>query len=402
MKILRYLKTKGVKRACEVIWQYKLDIIIQKVLVLIFKSKSLRDIIIIESHNDFDSNGGAFYDYLIDNKYNDKYKIVWLVRNKKPESLPNNVECYEIYKPSLKKDYLLINAKYILTCQDAIGTLRVGQASYYLTHGAMALKNTKGNISVPDSMTYILAPSEYLKQIQADLLSIEYPNNRQIILGYPCHDILYNLKSGDLNKITNSVYKKVILWMPTFRRNKTGERNDSTIEFSMGIPIIETVEQYDKLNNILKDLNMLLIIKIHPMQDLKQIKIHSDTNIIVLDGNAVKKLNLDNYRLMVDVDGMISDYSSSGTDFLHTQKPIAYTLDDIKQYKLGFIVEDPMELMPGIKIYCFDDLIKFVMSIYNNEDEYYTERKEVLNKMFSYHDGNSCKRLAEHMELSIN
>lgn len=399
MKILKYLKTKGVKRACEVIWQYKLDIVIQKVLVLIFKSKSLKDIIIIESHNDFDSNGGAFYDYLINKKYNNKYKIVWLVRNKKPENLPKNVECYEIYKPSIKKDYLLINAKYILTCQDAIGTLRIGQVAYYLTHGAIALKNTKGNISVPDSMTYILAPSEYLKQIQADLLSIAYPNNRQIILGYPCHDVLYNLKLGDLNKITNRVYKKVILWMPTFRRNKTGDRNDSVIEFFMGVPIIETIDQYHKLNSILNDLNMLLIIKIHPMQDLKQIKIHSDTNIIVLDGNAVKKLNIDNYRLMVDVDGMISDYSSSGTDFLHTQKPIAYTLDDIKQYKLGFIVENPLEFMPGMKIYGFDDLIRFVMSIYNNEDEYYTERKEVLNKMFCYHDGNSCKRLVEHMNL---
>ena len=153
MNIFSYLKKKGVKRACEVIWQYKLDIVIQKIFVFVFKTHRLQDVIVIESHNDFDSNGGAFYDYLIANGYNNRYKIVWLIRNRKPKNLPQNVECYGIYRPSLKKDYYLSNAKYILTCQDAIGALRDGQVAYYLTHGAMALKNTKGNISVPKSMT---------------------------------------------------------------------------------------------------------------------------------------------------------------------------------------------------------------------------------------------------------
>ena len=36
----------------------------------IYSNKPMQDVIIIESHNDFDSNGGAFYDYLIANNYN--------------------------------------------------------------------------------------------------------------------------------------------------------------------------------------------------------------------------------------------------------------------------------------------------------------------------------------------
>lgn len=54
-----------------------------KTLNLLYKRKKLLDVIIIESHNDFDSNGGAFYDYLIKNNFNAKYKIVWLLKNKK-------------------------------------------------------------------------------------------------------------------------------------------------------------------------------------------------------------------------------------------------------------------------------------------------------------------------------
>lgn len=62
----------------------------------------LQDVIILESHNDFDSNGGAFYDYLIENGYNKKYKIVWFLRNKCPQHLPENVEGYRYNRVSIK------------------------------------------------------------------------------------------------------------------------------------------------------------------------------------------------------------------------------------------------------------------------------------------------------------
>ena len=68
----------------------------------------------IESHNDFDCNGGAFYEYLLRNGYNKKYKIVWLLKNPslKPDSLPQNVECVPLFKPSFKKDYFVWVAKF--------------------------------------------------------------------------------------------------------------------------------------------------------------------------------------------------------------------------------------------------------------------------------------------------
>lgn len=401
MNTLNYIREKGLRRAIQVIWQYKIDILFQRVFAFVFMNKRLMDSIIIESHNDFDSNGGAFYDYLIKNQINSMYKIIWLIRNKAPKNLPKNVFCFSIYRPSIRKDYYITNSKFILTCQDVIGTCRKGQKSYYLSHGAMALKNTKGNSSVPKSISFILTPSDYLLPIQANLLSIRYPNEKQIILGYPCHDILHNLKygEGDLKKITMNHFEKVIIWMPTFRKLKSGNRIDSDIEFSMGIPIIKNDEEFCKLDEKIKGYNILLIIKIHPMQDLSKIRIKSTTNIAVLDGGTVKKLGIDNYRLMVDTDAMITDYSSSGTDYLQINKPLAYTLDDLKEYKLGFIRENIQELMPGKKLYAFDDLLAFIDDIATDVDDYATERMDVLGKMFKYHDGNSCERLAEHMGI---
>ena len=247
MNPIKYLKKKGFKRAIKVIWQYKIDILFQMLLKILCKNRSLLNCIVIESHNDFDSNGGAFYDYLIDKNLNEQYRIIWLLRNKAPKHLPKNVQCFNIYTPSIRKDYYIVNSKFILTCQDSIGIFREGQRAYYLTHGAMALKNTKGNISVPKTISYILAPSEYLLPIQADLLSISYPNEKQIILGYPCHDVLHNIKhgDGDLKKLTgrkssfnveqesNQKFEKVIIWMPTFRKLRSGERIDSNVELTM-------------------------------------------------------------------------------------------------------------------------------------------------------------------------
>ena len=61
-----------------------------------------------------------------------------------------------ILQVSEKTIILLIQSSY-LHAMDSIGIFREGQRAYYLTHGAMALKNTKGNISVPKTISYILA-----------------------------------------------------------------------------------------------------------------------------------------------------------------------------------------------------------------------------------------------------
>ena len=308
------------------------------------------------------------------------------------------MEGYRYDRPSIKRAYYHCVAKYIVCGHYYIETLRDGQKSYFTTHGAMALKNTKGRVTVPSGITYVLCPSDFLAPIQADLMLMPFPNNKQIMIGYPCYDVLYQSKRGDLSKITNQHYYKVIIWMPTFRKGQ-GDRNDSDRELSMGIPIIANEDEYEELNKKLVVSNILLIIKIHPMQDLSKIKVKSLSNIIVIDGNSVKELGVDNYRLMKDTDAMISDYSSSGIDYLHMDKPIAYTLDDKDDYKIGFIVDDPITLMAGHKLYNISDLYRFIENVSDGLDPYREERIKILDKFFKFHDGHNCERLARHMGI---
>ena len=76
MNPIKYLQENGVKRAMKVLYDYKLELLLEKIVFVFTKHKNLNDVIMIESHNDFDCNGGAFYNYLIKNGYNKKYKLL--------------------------------------------------------------------------------------------------------------------------------------------------------------------------------------------------------------------------------------------------------------------------------------------------------------------------------------
>lgn len=401
-KAVNKIRDEGICSAVIVIWKYyacpMMDYIGLSITKLI-TWKKVNEIIILESHNDFDSNAGAFYDYLLKNEYNKKYKIVWMLRNEVPNNLPYNVGGIKYLNLGLKKWYYLCTAKYLLCCHQMIPSVKASQKSVYMSHGPFCLKCFKGKIMIPDKMSYILIPSENLEELLADQYMIEYPSERIKFLGYPMHDILYTQVKGELKKITEQKFGKVVLWMPTFRQSVDKHRIDTSTELPLGIPIFKSYEEFIEFNESLRQMNTLLVIKIHPMQDLKKIKIKNCTNIIVLDGVSVKELGVDNYRLMIDTDALISDYSSAAYDYLHLNRPIAYTMDDEKNYSLGLIVDDPNKLMAGPILRNYIDLKNFINSVYEEKDGYREQRLQLLHRVFKFCDGNSSKRLAEFLEL---
>lgn len=191
----------------------------------------------------------------------------------------------------------------------------------------------------------------------------------------------------------------MILWMPTFRKGGGYHRNDSRKEQKLGIPLIETQEQYLKLNNYLAENDVFLIIKIHPKQDLENLKIKDESNIKVLTGETVKKLELDNYALMKCADALISDYSGAAYEYLQLDRPIGYVLDDVNDYIAGFVVEDIHTLIAGAEIYNFEQLESFIVNVVSENDSFKERREKIRNYIYEYHDANSSKRLVELLGL---
>ena len=399
MNAVSYIKKNGIKRVFDVFYHYKLDLILQKGCNFFLKHRPLQNIIIIESHNDFDSNGGAFYDYLIKNHYNDKYKIVWLLKNKAPKSLPANVDWCRLYKPSLKKALYVCKAKVFTADCVVTNKVRADQKSFYFTHGAVCLKSVIGKCNLSDTVDYILSPSEAYGPIQAKQGGLPFPNDRFVYLGYPSYDRLFTPSEHELAKVTKESYRKVVIWMPTFRKGGGYKRNDSTKEQPLGIPIIESEEELKQLNDELVKMDMLLIIKIHPMQDPETIKVHGMSNVCVLTGSTVKNLNVDNYRLLKDSDALLSDYSSIAYDYLMLNRPIGYDFSDLDSYTNGLCVDNPDEYIAGPKIYCYDELLGFLKDVSEEKDSYKKQREELCGRIYKYTDGNNSKRIAEFMKL---
>ena len=400
MNPIKYLKKNGIKHALEIVYVYKLEDILERLMYLVTRNIELKDTIMIESHDDFDCNGGAFYNYLIKNGYNKKYKIVWLIRKKVIDDLPENVETVPLYGPNLRKAYYVCTSKYFTFDCENVRKMRDNQIMVYCSHGAGGLKNAKGKLHVPPYVDYILVQSKAYAPIQANQWSVTYPDKRIITIGYPAQDVFFDgSRSDEIQKITLQKYKKVILWMPTFRKGGGYHRNDSRKEQKLGIPLIETQEQYLKLNNYLAENDVFLIIKIHPKQDLENLKIRDESNIKVLTGETVKKLKIDNYALMKCADALISDYSGAAYEFLQLDRPIGYVLDDVNDYIAGFVVEDIHTLIAGAEIYNFNQLESFIVDVVSEDDSFKERRKKIRDYIYEYHDANSSKRLVELLGL---
>lgn len=402
MKVVSYIKRNGLRRSFQVIWQYKIDRVIQKIILPFVEKKPLENTIIIESHNDFDCNGGAFYQYLIDNGYNNKYKIVWLLKHpkNKPVTLPRNVECYPLYSPSIKKDIRICTAKYLLADNVVTDKKRKEQISIYCSHGSFSLKSIQKVGKLSESIDYTISPSKNVDHIMNAQWGLEETSSKIIHIGYPSEDVFYKQTEDEFRLVKQRNYEKTILWMPTFRKGGGFNRNDSAINTPYGIPLIETEHELDYLNELLQKANILLVIKIHPMQDLGTIKnLKGKTNIIVLTGEDVSKKGINNFAMIASADAMISDYSSSSYVYLHKDRPIGIMLNDLKNYTLGLVVDDPDPYIPGKKIYTFSDLTSFIMDVANGNDPFNEKRHQVFDLIYQFHDGGSCKRLAEFMKL---
>ena len=400
MNPIKYLKKNGIRHTLEIVYVYKLEDILERLMYLVTRNIELKDTIMIESHNDFDCNGGAFYNYLIKNGYNRKYKIVWLVRKKVTDDLPENVETVPLYGPNLRKAYYVCTSKYFTFDCENVRKMRSTQVMVFCDHGAGGLKNVKGKVMIPPYVDYILVQSKSYAPIQANQWSVSYSDKRLISIGYPAQDIFFDgSESNELQKMTSQKYEKVILWMPTFRKGGGYQRNDSRKEQKLGIPLIETQEQYLELNNYLAENDVFLIIKIHPKQDLDNLRIKNKSNIRVLTGEALKKLKIDNYAMMKCADALISDYSGAAYEYLQLNRPIGYVLDDMEDYTAGFVVEDIHTLIAGAEIYNFEQLESFIVDVVSENDSFKEKRERVRDFIYEYHDADSSKRLAEIMGI---
>lgn len=291
--------------------------------------------------------------------------------------------------------YSFLNrARYLIYENTMMEKVRKNQISCYMNHG-IPLKATKGFIQVFEDTDYVLSPSENINSIIAEQFGARA--DQLVLCGEPRTDVLFRPeKKEQLTELLQlREYSKMVLWTPTFRAHTSASRRDSMKVFPFGLPLMETEEDVKRLREKLEEERVLLVIKPHIHQELSELIVEESRNIRVVKQDVLDGLGANVYDLMKFADAMITDYSSIGFDYLLLNRPIGYSIDDMKEYKIGFSVPDPFEFMPGMHMETMIDLLEFIQNIVDGKDEYEAFREERKKFLFAFPDGENGARLLD-------
>lgn len=354
--------------------------------------------IVLESHPDFSDSAKVLYDYLLEHGKRE-YKFVWLVDNpKKYNKLKlKNTKFINVYKPiSLGYIYHIATSKYLMFGNREIRWVDLKkQVVISLTHG-LPFKKSRGLLPTDHTFNYLLSSSDEISPYMADEFITTI--NKCIVTGLPRNDILFE-KNENVESLIKK-YNNFIIWLPTYKKHKNVQILDSKKYKDKVIPLLGEKDLIE-LNKMLKEKNVLLMLKFHPAQDLKNLKNIELSNILLWKNEDLENNDVNLYSLLGYSDALITDYSSVGADYLLTDKPLAYVRDDMNEYseKRGFCFEDIDKMSPGNKIKSKEDFIQFIEDIINNKDSYKKERKKVKDFYHKYQEGNSCKILSDYFKL---
>lgn len=371
----------------------------------IIAKQPIRNTVMFQGEGDNRENALALYEYMSEHGMLKKYRIVWLCNHPENFAHVRHVTYIDrnIYRriPSLheiwKDEYYRNTARYLYYENWMIPKKRNEQVSVYLKHGTFMLKNVKGKICIPEEADGAICTSRNYADLASEQESIS--KEKLIICGSPRLDFLY--KNKDVLKTLGQWEqdKKYILWLPTLRQSKNVNRNDVKHTAPLGIPLIKSETELDMLDKHLAESGVKLIIKPHPHQDLSVYKIGDYKNIVFLLQDMLDKYDFTIHSLMRETDALISDYSSSAFDYMLLDRPIAYTVDDMEDYTIGFSVEKPFDYMPGEKLYACEDMFKFINDVKNGRDLYAGQRRKVRDYIHEYQDDKNSERFLKIMGM---
>ena len=355
--------------------------------------------ILLYNNSEFRDNVKALYDYIIEEGYNDKYEIVCSSNDYKEfkKEKHKNVR----FVCNLQAVFEFFSAGYVYYRAGKIPILPgKDQVVIQMWHGSPYKGGDEGMLKghswKRQYYTHAFSASKNFAPIWSRLFSI--PLEHILICGHPRCDALFK----KWEKYDFGTYKKLILWTPTFKTSKHLGYNNVKTEHGI-IPVVDT-NHFKSLNEKLKALDVKIVVKLHPAQDLDKYNLVNLDHFILLSHKDFVRKNMDLYRFMTQCDALITDYSSIFYDYLLLDRPIAFTEDDMEEYEelRGFAVDDPDGYKPGARIKNEADLLKFVEDLVNNVDNYKNDRLRVLNLSNDYRDGNYCLRALNLVGISNN
>ena len=153
------------------------------------------------------------------------------------------------------------------------------------------------------------------------------------------------------------------------------------------------LEDLKHLQSKLKDKNIILLIKLHfrnlDMVDSLEQKLNNV--IFIRDEN----INQDIYTILNYTDFLITDYSSTYTDYLLLDKPIIFYIKGLNEFLKDeeSLLFNYWEVTPGPKAENWEQLVGCMEEAVKYPDKYKEDRKKVRKIFHKYNDAKSCERV---------
>lgn len=361
---------------------------------------------------DFADNARALFEYALQIGLNRTYELVWFVKN--PEEFQRyeameNVKFvsydWSVSEHQEQRDTYyraLCRAKYIFFT-DAYGFVRncrKDQIRIQLWHGC-GFKTRVNFVRCEKRYEYTTVISDLYADIHADIYGLR--KDQVLVTGYAKQDWLFHPQKEDIHRLEIPEAEKYIFWLPTFRstESKLEQLNEYTLISETGLPIVNTREQLNRLNDLLAEKKMVLVVKLHPFQDRSEVCCEGYGNIHLIENENLVEQDIPINRLLGQADALISDYSSAAVDFMLLDRPVAFMLEDVEEYEKsrGFVFQNIREWLPGKEIFTFGDVCDFVGEVAENEDITREKRQRLKKRMHKYCDDKSCQRILEAFHI---
>ncbi len=363
---------------------------------------------------DFADNARALFEYMLAEQFNESYELVWLVKN--PSDFLDITEKYqnvqfisfdwsvsEVKEERERYYRALCLARYIFMT-DAYGfarNAREDQIRVQLWHGC-GFKTRVNFVRCEKRYEYTTVISELYSKIHQKIYGLR--EDQVLVTGYAKEDWLFHPSEEMWKMLTIPDADQYIFWLPTFRMAKNGlnQLNEYEMEGATGLSIVDTFEKLGELDQLLKDMNIVLIVKLHPFQDQSKIGKISMRHIVLLDNEQLVAKDIQINQLLGLADALISDYSSVAVDYMLLDKPIGFTLEDAEEYEAtrGFVFDNIRDWLPGAELFSFQDFCMFIREISRGIDVTRDKRHKLKKIMHKYSDDQSCRRIVEALQIN--
>jgi CDP-glycerol glycerophosphotransferase (TagB/SpsB family) len=357
-------------------------------------------VLIFCSYPSFTDNAFALYKYIVSNNFYQDHILVWIVYKRKDlqnqsflYDLNNNNNNHTLVLPknSLTAVIYYLKARLVFYTHGLYPNLIISRSNTVINlwHGMplkrIALMDHKKDFF--SNCQLVIATSSLFKEIMAKSFGLDKKN--VLLVGQPRNDLLFERTNFfEESNINKSNYKKIGIWLPTFRASTYGDVRIDGSYNNNKISIFKFDELYE-FDDFLQFNNVLLLIKLHPMDMLQNYEFPSFKNVIIIKQN---NFNFQLYPLIGTTDFLLTDYSSVWVDYDILEKPIGFIIDDIEEYKAsrGFTIDNLENELPGKIIHNLTELNEFILA---------QDSKEFTSgdRYNMYKDNNSCFRLLNNL-----